>query len=228
MKRLIQGIGLNSPEEYDRIFLQRQKKGVNWADERRWKMLLKYYKPYTDLVDLGSLDSKIPQYMKQANGYYLGVDMAVKAIKAMNQNYPLRYPLNFNTLFKVGDICKLPEDLNNKFDYAVLGEVLEHLERPQDAVREAFRILRLGGILAISVPLMEENEPGAVDKHRHIWSFSTNDILELVEPYAKNVKIKILRSKYFPIYKYSWPTIICWAVKNENKILESEQAIPRS
>ena len=207
MIRLTSQSDKNSAEAYDAIFFERAKKGVHWADARRWKTLLKYYKDETNLIDLGCLDSKIPQYMKRANGYYLGVDMAIKAIEAMYRSYQSQVD------FRVGDIYNLPKDFKDRWEYAILGEVLEHLDRPQDAIKEAFRILKPGGTLAISVPLLEENEPGALDAERHIWSFSEEDIRQMVRPYAKDVKIKILRSKWFPVYQYSWPTIVCWATK---------------
>ena len=208
MIRLTSQSDKNSAEAYDAIFFERAKKGVHWADARRWKTLLKYYKDETNLIDLGCLDSKIPQYMKRANGYYLGVDMAIKAIEAMYRSYQSQVD------FRVGDIYNLPKDFENRFDYAVLGEVLEHLEFPDRAVREAFRVLRVGGILAISTPLLEENEPGALDAERHIWSFDTIDIARMIEEAGGTViDYKILRSKWFPIYKYSWPTIVCWATK---------------
>jgi SAM-dependent methyltransferase len=40
------------------------------------------------------------------------------------------------------------------FDTALLCEVLEHLEKPEEVLREAFRILKCGGVLVISVPFL--------------------------------------------------------------------------
>jgi len=39
------------------------------------------------------------------------------------------------------------------FDFVVLSEVLEHLKRPEGAVREARRLLKKGGLLIATVPL---------------------------------------------------------------------------
>jgi SAM-dependent methyltransferase len=38
------------------------------------------------------------------------------------------------------------------FDCVIVSEVLEHLERDEDALREVSRVLRPGGVLAVSVP----------------------------------------------------------------------------
>jgi glycosyltransferase involved in cell wall biosynthesis/2-polyprenyl-3-methyl-5-hydroxy-6-metoxy-1,4-benzoquinol methylase len=45
----------------------------------------------------------------------------------------------------------LPDD---SFDTALLSEVLEHLEEPADALREAWRLLRPGGHLIVTVPFV--------------------------------------------------------------------------
>lgn len=201
MKRLIHGLGLNSPKAYDEIFKERRKEEINWADMRRWKALLKYYKKGELLVDLGCLDSEIVNLIDSWD--YTGIDTAETAVEIMQYRHPEAY-------FIVRDIYNTK--CSGLFGYVVLGEVLEHLERPEDAVREAFSILKPGGVLAISVPLDEYKEPGAVDGDRHIWSFSKDDIKTLVEPYAKKVKIKILRSTWFP-YRYCWPQLIVYAWK---------------
>ena len=75
----------------------------------------------------------------------------------------------------------------------------------------AFEALSPGGVLAISVPLEEAVEPGAVDGERHIWSYTEADIRDLVAPYASKVKTKVLRSKLFPKYLYCWPQLVVWA-----------------
>ncbi len=96
---------------------------------------------------------------------------------------------------------------DNYFGYAVAGEILEHLEYPEKFIKETMRILRPGGTLALSTPKDELVEPGAVDKDRHLWSFSVEDIRNLLEPYG-NVDVDIMGSKYFPIYEYHFPTLI--------------------
>lgn len=216
MKKLAEQNNKNSPNEYNRIFHDRAQKGPNWQDIRRWKELLRCYGGGI-LFDLGCLDSQISQlikrYTQNAKGYYVGVDVASEAIKIMNQT------VGINEHYIVGDLYRaesfgyyVQAKVENNADYVVLGEVLEHLERPADAIKEAFRILKPNGILAISVPLEEANEPGACDADRHLWSYTEQDIKDLVTPYSTKVKTKVLRSKWLP-YRYCWPQLVVWCWK---------------
>ncbi len=205
MKRLLENLGKNSPEAYDQIFKTTM---PDWFDIRRWKTLLKYYKG-GNLVDLGCLFSQICEMVKDKPGVYLGIDEAKEAIERMKLTYN-----NTRTQFEVGDIYNLDIE-DDIMDYVVLGEVVEHLEYPGGAIKEALRILKPGGTLAISTPLEEAKEPGAVDKDRHIWSFSKHDLELMLTPYG-NIKFKILRSRWFP-YKYCWPQLLIW-VKKYDKV----------
>ena len=199
MKRIIDGIGKNSPQEYDKLFF----KPHDWSDVRRWETLLKYYRG-GKIVDIGCLNSLIPDMVSTKRDYaYLGTDTSIGAIKEMRRSYHSDFK------FVVDDIyhSKIKDEIA---DYLVLGEVLEHLENPGLALKEALRILKPGGILAISVPLDEAKEPGAVDGERHLWSFDKEDFKNLLQ--GHKLKFKVLRSKWFP-YKYQWPNLIVWATK---------------
>ena len=220
MKKLIEQSIKNSPEEYDKIFLGRSKKEPHWQDIRRWEELIKYFEGGY-IVDIGCLDSKIwdmihGKFWKKQNYLYLGTDVAKEAMKEMSKNYPYANS-------KGEPFCSfLVDDIYNSrirdgiVDYVVMGEVLEHLEKPIDAVIQAFRILKPDGVLAISVPLEESKEPGAVDKDRHLWSFAKQDIEEIVRLHCSKVKFKVLRSKWWPKYQYCWPQLICFAWKKKD------------
>ena len=213
MKQLKKENNHNSPEEYDRIFKERTKSNPNWQDLRRWKELIKYFEG-NYLIDIGCLDSQIydmahNKVWEKTNGnfIYLGTDVAKVAIKEMVKQNP------FSNCFFIEDDIYNTKIRDEVADYVVLGEVLEHLERPEEALKNAFKMLKSGGILAISVPLEEEKEPGAVDGDRHLWSYNVDDIKSLVTPYSLKIEFKVLRSKWFPTYKYCWPQLLCFAWK---------------
>lgn len=196
---------LNTAEEYDRIFLESE---PNWQDFRRWHYLAKYLKEGMQVLDVGCLFSGIDEIVlkKFKNVWYTGTDISPGVInhKQINNRHP-------------GTIDYMLDDISDsrlskeQFDYVIMGELLEHMENPLEVIRKGMELLRIGGILALSAPL-NETEAGEVDKERHLWSFSKNDILEALSIYGK-VEIKILRSKWFPFYKYSFPTIVAWCKK---------------
>jgi len=204
MKRLLDGIGQNSPEEYDRIFKVRQERGVDSQDLRRWKLLLKKFKGGI-ILDAGCLDSLVPvMALKKPRTVAWGIDTSKTAIQEMQNKYPqVKYMVKnvYDTQFPDG-----------YFDYIVAGELIEHLESPERFFKEAMRILAKDGTLAISTPLEEEKEFGAVDAHRHIWSVSVENITKMLKVYGK-IQIRIIGSEFFPKYKYHWKSIIAFVTK---------------
>lgn len=204
MKRLIEK-NINTKEEYARIFKERSGGQFQWDDLRRWKCLFKKYRG-GNFIDIGCLDSPLVNWarFKDKDADILGVDFVTDVV---NKRRSKEKSINFIT----GNVYNLP-CVSSWFDYVILGEVIEHLEYPQKAIDEAFRILRKGGILALSTPLNEAIEPGAVDKDRHLWSFTKEDLEEMLVSYGKT-EFKVLRSRRRP-YKYSFPVIIAWVVKN--------------
>ena len=195
----------NTPEVYNKIFTERKDKGVDEFDLKRWQRLIKYYRGGR-FIDLGCLDSLAPVLAQQKypESEVWGIDTARKAIDAMKQQYP-------NVYFSTDSVYEthFPK---NYFSYAVAGELMEHLEDPKRFLVEAFRILKSGGILAISTPLEEANEPGAVDSAHHLWSYSHVDMEELLRPYGE-VWIRKMGSQYFPTYKYHFPPLLAFVKK---------------
>ena len=192
---------INTPSEYERIYFERQEKGIDEFDLKRWELLIKYYK-YGKFVDLGCLDSlaAVMAYQKTKDEVW-GIDFAKDSIEDMKKRHP-------GVLWHVGNVydTKFPSDF---FQYVVAGELIEHLEYPEKFLKEAFRILKKKGILALSTPLNEKL--GEVDAERHLWSFTIEDIKNLISPYGK-VKISLLKSRYFP-YKYHHRNIIVYCKK---------------
>jgi SAM-dependent methyltransferase len=160
-------------------------KEPDWFDLKRLKKLLAVFKGGS-LLDLGSFNS------------------------------PLKYMATMKScLVDVKSYDWVPESLpeeDGKYDYVVMGQLLEHLEEPERYVRDAIRVLRVGGILAISVPL-EETEAGEVDgEGHHLWSFSKQDIEIILKPYG-NYVTETIGSDHLYGYRYHFPHIIGFVKK---------------
>ena len=202
MERLVQEDN-NNDLEYDRIFLQRKKAGIDPFDLKRWNILLRYFRGGR-LIDMGCLDSLVPiiAKTKYPKSEVWGIDIAGEALKQMQEEYPDIYYQKadvYHTLFP-----------SNYFSYAVAGELIEHLEDPKRFVIEAMRILKIGGILALSTP--KDEKIGEVDADRHLWSFSIQDIRKLLEPHGKT-KVKTFPNFHVPFTAYHHKNIIMFCTK---------------
>ena len=203
MKRLAQQ-DINTPEE----FKVDVNKKPDWFDEKRWKAMLKPYKG-GNLLDIGcGISPTCKKAMKKSPSSDIrGIDFCQEIIDFMKQKHP-----QGNYICAGLDYLQTIE--NDYFNYIISGQLVEHLEDVAGFVKETMRILKPGGILSISTPL-GETEAGELDKERHLWSFSVQDVVDLLKPYGK-VKIQVLRSDYYPIYRYYFPHIIAFCRKNGN------------
>lgn len=68
---------------------------------------------------------------------------------------------------------------DDTFDVVIALDVLEHLERPRDAVREFHRTLRPGGLLLATVPIRPDTEEAAVAR---VTRDPDGTLLHLMEP----------------------------------------------
>jgi SAM-dependent methyltransferase len=164
-------------------------KPPDWFDLERLTKLMRFYTGGA-LLDLGSYDSRLKEVVRRFK--------SIIPIACWSKEYDW-----------VPEV--LPEE-DNIYDYVVMGQLLEHLEEPEKYLKEAVRVLKPGGILALSVPL-NETKAGEVDgEGHHLWSFSEQDIIDLIKPYGP-YEIEILRSQYIPSYRYHFPHIIAFVKK---------------
>lgn len=74
----------------------------------------------------------------------IGCDISFRAVQTCQRNQA-------PTAVIQADACRLPLR-NGQLDVVVMFDVLEHLECPIDALSEAARVLRVGGLLHLAVP----------------------------------------------------------------------------
>lgn len=193
MKRL-QKTNYNTPEHFDEIF---QKK-LNYREQERWEKLVKYFTG-GKFLDIGCLDSPLCVELnkKYPESEFWGLDYAPEVIKWLKQSFPY---INYIC----ADCMKMPFE-DNYFDYIVAGELIEHLDNPERFIEEAIRILKPKGWLVLSTPL-EEGKKSLVDRKYHVWSFTSDDIENMLKKYG-DVQIDWLiespNSKFIIAYLYA-------------------------
>jgi ubiquinone/menaquinone biosynthesis C-methylase UbiE len=75
---------------------------------------------------------------------YTGVDAQEKAISYGRKTFPQR-------TYRRADLYHLPFP-DNTFAAVVMREVLEHIRRPEEALREVSRVLKPGGVFIMTTP----------------------------------------------------------------------------
>ncbi len=107
-------------------------------------VLLEMMKPLQParVLDLGCSGGLLAARLKQQGNEVIGVDSAEAGAVRSNTD-----------LFYIADLNEgIPPEAGARFDVVIAGDVVEHLVRPGDLLREAARVLRPGGQVLLSVP----------------------------------------------------------------------------
>ena len=114
---------------------------------RPW--ILKYTPRYGKVLEAGCGLGKFNFYLSHFGIETIGMDFSKKTIDFLNR---WQKQNNYQVPFVVGDIKKLPYDNNSFSGYLAFG-VMEHfIEGPQVPLKEAYRVLRSGGVAIITTP----------------------------------------------------------------------------
>jgi len=169
---------INKPELSYKIFKERWRGNLHYIDWNRFATLIKKYKG-GKYLDIGCFNSPMPYELKIDSRYkheeVVAIDYCDELIKDLKSNYP-------EVQYSVMDANKMTF-LNDYFDYVVAGELLEHMEKPEDTVKEMMRVIKPGGTLALSVPLNELERGNVSDEH--LWSFASTDIINMLSKYGE-------------------------------------------
>ena len=99
------------------------------------------------VADVGCGNGLFSASLKDRHGVTLyGYDGSEYALKAAAKR-------RFDKVILTRDLSSYPlEAENDFFDFVLVKDVLEHLVRPEYALREIVRVMRLGGLVLVSVP----------------------------------------------------------------------------
>ena len=163
------------------------------------------------IVDIGCGDGRFSRELSLSfnSSNVVGIDYSEKAItlaSAMNHDIS-------NLTFITTDITT--EDNIDKFDIAILMEVLEHiqLEDTKKFIASVHKLLKCNGILYLTVP--HKNKPL---EYKHFQHFNINGICNLIKPYFDIVEV-------VPFEKNSWLRIVVQKLLSNNLFILSNASL---
>ncbi len=148
-----------------------------------------------------------------------------------NVNIDIRKPIKRIENFVQSDVYSLPFP-DNFFDKVLFLEVLEHLDKPSQALTEIKRVLRCGGMLISSTPnaqfilkTLQAIKRGYTIVHKdHIALWSKTELFQLLRSCGyKDIKINFSNyrgqhTKIKAIEKFFLYTSFFDAIKNRNLV----------
>ena len=128
------------------------------------------------VLDIGSGDGVLAELMSQQCEHYTLADNNAKAIEAAKN----RLKASKNISFATCDMHQLPFE-SNQFDCVMLLHVLTYSDQPQQAVKEALRVLKPGGQLLIST-LFKHKHQEVKEVYGHVnLGFDTQELTQFCE-----------------------------------------------
>lgn len=103
----------------------------------------------------------------------VGMDRSAEAISYATETYKAG-----NVKFITGDVTSMPFDADS-FDLITAFEIFEHVENPQNMLKEMSRVLRKDGILLISTP-NAEYEKSTVKNEFHVKEYDLEEFQEIL------------------------------------------------
>lgn len=157
-------------------------------------LINKFLETPREILDIGCGVGTISLYLASKGNRVYGVDISSNAIKSCRTSAK-KLRLENKAHFKVMNFPKkIP---NEKFDFILLLEVIEHLKNDDLALGKIYLLLRKGGIAIISTP--SKNAPlyklGLADEFdQRVGHLRRYTLEELVDK-CKSVGFKILETK---------------------------------
>jgi SAM-dependent methyltransferase len=220
-QRLILVNDIKGETNMDQDYLEygQRRLGGGFGQMGSWKLVLPFLQNKKTL-DIGCSDGL---YLEQLSRDSMGIEQLPNLVQAAKEK-------NLNVI-NMDVMSGLSIQKNNSFEAVLFSHVMEHLERPIDALKEIYRILAPGGTLVLGLPT-ENNIFRFLLRHdyfngTHIYSFSIRNSKKLLEMNGFSVdKIYFHLPKFkgkfgekvhvfwnaFPIFGKEWLSMAYWIV----------------
>ena len=157
----------------------------------------------------------------------VGLDLSIEDIKTAKnriKDFSISSDNTSRCLFGLGNIQQLPFK-SSSYNSIICSEVLEHVESPQEAMKEMVRVLKPGGVLAISVPrylpericwLLSSEYHNVAGGHKRI--FNHNQLKRLAE--TEGVKYHRFHWAHALHSPYWWLKCLFWGREKDHRLVE--------
>ncbi|MBN1288253.1 MAG: class I SAM-dependent methyltransferase [Actinobacteria bacterium] len=147
-------------------------------------MFRKYIKPGSRVLDVGSGYSIFYMVSKEWNFNLTCCDLDSAAMEKMRKLAP-----DWNWI--VANALELPWD-DESFDAVYAGEIIEHVNDPEQAMKEWTRVLAPGGVLILSTPnrdrlLARANREAVLVHHEHIHEMNMKELKAIASRHGYKV-----------------------------------------
>lgn len=142
--------------------------GKNHCPGRSWEAighLALRLTPAIDIADLGAGEGLVSQLLAQRARQVWCIDNSPRMVE-VGTELARKNGLG-NLTYKLGDIEQVPLP-DKSVDLAILSQALHHAQHPQNAVNDAYRILRPGGQLLV-LDLNEHSFEKARELYADVW-----------------------------------------------------------
>jgi len=142
--------------------------GRHYVPGRSWKGLAETFLtllPPMVVADLGAGEGTVAQLLARRARQVIAVDNSEKMVE-FGSDLARRHGLR-NLHYRKGDLEALPVE-DDTVDVALLSQSLHHAQHPENAVAEAYRILRRGGRIVI-LDLVKHNFEEARELYADLW-----------------------------------------------------------
>lgn len=146
------------------------------------------------ILEFGCAYGSASKLLKDYGLDVMATDISALAVKRAQKLHP-------DVKFKTHDMQKF-FSLNKKFDYALAMDVIEHLEKPEQAIKYVYKILKPGGIAIIST---QNDFPYKIQDPTHISVKAPSEWKKIFKK-AGFSYVKIQPATYFPpyLYRFYW------------------------
>ena len=149
------------------------------------------------VLDIGAGWGRNCKLMKNFNNFVVAIEASELAISEIKSAVD-------NALYLDISIDRIPYE-DNFFDHVMIFEVLEHLENPYHAIKEAKRVCKKNdGIIHVSIPNAHQQE--GYKGHNHSFIYHGLFYYENFKKFIKQMYLKVLCEKHFT-HENTWCTV---------------------